>query len=129
MPEPKITKPSAKTEATVRAEERMRFKAIMESPEAQARPKTALRLALYGQTPPEIIREMLADLPAESPFLAAMEREGRTGVISPLGAAIASDDPKSQRLAELKEAANRHNAARGYLTPAEARTRGVDVRV
>lgn len=129
MSEPKTTKPAAKTEATVRAEERMRFKAIMESPEAQARPKTALRLALYGQTPPEIIREMLADLPAESPFLAVMEREGKTGVISPLGAAVASDDPKTARLAEIREAANWHNFTKGYISPQEAKARGLDVRV
>lgn len=129
MSEPKITKPVAKTEATVRAEERMRFKTIMESPEAQARPKSALRLALYGQTPPEIIREMLADLPAESPLLAAMEREGRTGIASPLGASVASNDPKDARLAEIRAAANRHNYAKGYITPEQAMARGVHVRV
>ena len=67
------------------------------------------KLALFTTLPAASVLEMLADLPAEekeaapdaSAFLAAMEREGSTGVSSALGTAPANS-PKEQRLAEIR---------------------------
>jgi len=123
-----------KTEGQVRAEERARLAAILESPVAEARPAVARKFALFTNLPAASVLEMLADLPAEekpradaSAFLAAMEREGSTGVSSALGTAP-TGDAKSQRLAEIKEAGVRHNLSAGYISPSEAAARGLVVR-
>ena len=123
-----------KNEGQVRAEERARLAAILESPVAEARPKVARKLALFTNLPAASVLEMLHDLPSEekpradaSAFLAAMEREGSTGVSSALGTAPANS-PKEQRLAELKETAAHHNLSHGYIAPNVAAARGVTIR-
>lgn len=124
-----------KNEGQVRAEERARLAAILESPVAEARPKVARKLALFTNLPAASVLEMLADLPAEekearhdaSAFLAAMEREGSTGVSSALGTAPANS-PKEQRLAEIREAGVRHSLSAGYISPKEAAARGLVVK-
>jgi hypothetical protein len=123
-----------KTEGMVRAEERARLAAILESPVAASRPAVARKLALYTALPAAAILEMLADLPEEketardaSAFLAAMEREGSTGVSSALGTAPANS-PKEQRLAELQGAARAHNISHGYVSPRAAAAQGVTIK-
>jgi hypothetical protein len=132
MPTENANKP--KTEGMVRAEERSRLAEILESPLAEARPKTARKFALFTNLPAASILEMLADLPAEekpradaNAFLTAMRDEGNTGISSALGTAP-TGDVKSQRAAELKEAAVRHNATQGYISPASAAAQGVTIR-
>ncbi len=123
-----------KTEGMVRAEERARLAAILESPAAASRPAVARKFALFTNLPAASVLEMLADLPEEkesradaSAFLAAMREEGNTGVSSALGAAPANS-PKEQRLAELKQAATHHNHSHGYISPIEAAARGLVVK-
>ncbi len=123
-----------KTEGQVRAEERARLAAILESPAAESRPQVAKKLALYTALPAAAVVEMLADLPEEketradaSAFLAAMEREGSTGVSSALGTAP-TNSPKEQRMAEIKAAGVRHNLEAGYISPSEASARGLVVK-
>jgi hypothetical protein len=122
-----------KTEGMVRAEERARLAAILESPAAASRPAVARKFALFTNLPAASVLEMLADLPEEketradaSAFLAAMEREGSTGVTSALGTAP-TGDAKSQRLAELQSAARAHNVSHGYGSP-RAAVQGVPIR-
>jgi hypothetical protein len=123
-----------KTEGMVRAEERARLAAILESPAAASRPAVARKFALFTNLPAGSILEMLADLPAEekpradaSAFLRQMEIEGSTGVSSALGTAPANS-PKEQRLAEIKEAGVRYNLSAGYISPREAAARGLVVK-
>lgn len=122
------------TAASIRAETHARIAAILESAAAEARPKVARKLALYTALPAAAVLEMLADLPAEekpradaSAFLAAMDREGSTGVTSALGTAP-TGDAKSQRLAELQGAARAHNVSHGYVSPRAAAAQGVTIR-
>lgn len=121
------TTKTPKTEATIRMEERARFRDIMTSDEGRSHPKAALKMALYSNMSPDMIRDMLADMPSESPFLAAMDREGAIGIGSPLGA-LPADDPKQSRMAELAAAATRQSLANGFITPAEAKARGLNVK-
>ncbi len=109
------------------AEERARIAGIMEAPEAKARQKSALKLALYSAMSADMARDFLRDLPAESHLLEAMEREGATGLTSPLGGA-APASPKEQRLAEIRQAGAANNYARGYITAEEAAARGLKIK-
>ena len=122
------------TAASIRAEERARLAAIIESPAAASRPAVAQKLALYTNLSPAAVLELLEGLPEEkeprrdaSAFLAAMEREGSTGVTSALGTAP-TGDAKSQRLAELQSAARAHNLSHGYVSPRAAAAQGVTIR-
>ena len=65
-----------KTEAEIIASERLRVAAIMESPEGQGRPKSALKLALYSDLSAEMAKDLLTGMPVESAFLAAMRAQG-----------------------------------------------------
>jgi hypothetical protein len=123
-----------KTEGQVRAEERARLAAILESPAAASRPAVARKFALFTNLPAASVLEMLADLPEEketradaSHFLEAMNREGSTGVSSALGTAP-TGDAKSQRLDELKRVTTNHNLTHGYIAPGEAAARGLVVK-
>lgn len=123
-----------KTEGQVRAEERARLATILEHPNAEERPKVALKMALYTPLAAEAVIEMLADLPAEkeprhdaSAFLAAMQKEGSTGVASALGSAPVNS-AKERRLAEIRDVVSSYNLAQGYISPQQAAARGVVVR-
>jgi len=123
-----------KTESQVRIEERTRLAAILESREAETRPKVAKALAIDTNLSAERIKEILATLPEEkeprtnaAAFFAMMEKEGHTGVGSALGSAPAND-PKAQRIEEIRQAATAHNLAAGYISPQQAAARGLKVR-
>jgi hypothetical protein len=94
----------APTVNQVLAAERIRIGAIIESPEGLRNPKMAIQLALRTSLDVESSRGLLAQAPADNPFIAAMSREtmdlnalSGDGEISSLGA-----DPKAARAAELK---------------------------
>ena len=57
--------------------ERARIAAIVESPKGKRHPKSALKLALYSGMSADMAKDMLKDLPVESVFVEAMDRERR----------------------------------------------------
>ncbi len=107
--------------------ERARIAAIVESPEGKRHPKSALKLALYSGMSADMAKDMLKDLPVESVFVEAMDREGATGLTSPLGG-VAPGSPKEARLAELRQAGAANNYARGYITAEQAAARGLKIK-
>jgi hypothetical protein len=117
---------ATETKAEIIAAERLRISAIMESDAGKRNPKAALKLALFSDMSAAMIGDMLAGLPVESPFVAAMDREGVIGIHGPIGAAP-SGDAKSTRLQELKRAAASHSIAHGYTTPERQKAKGVDL--
>jgi hypothetical protein len=109
LPKINLTETRAEIEAGVK----MRIAAILESPEGQRHPKSALKFAFYTDMSADMANDMLAGLPVESPFLTAMDREGVIGISAPLGAAM-TNDPKEARKAELQKTAAAFGKARGY---------------
>lgn len=104
--------------AEILADERTRISAILESPEGRANMTTALELALRSDLQADQARAILRTMQPESPFLAAMAREGVIG-IAPAGApveviaATTAEAKKNTRRAELAAAAAATNAAKG----------------
>ena len=130
---PATTPNAPKNEAQIRAEERARLQAILALPESLDRPKLAQRLAIFTNLGPAAVADFMNDLPPEekpradvSAFIAAMREEGSTGISSALGTAP-TGDAKSQRLAEIREAGVRHSLSRGYISPSEAASRGLQI--
>ena len=106
-------------------EDRMRIASILRSPEGTARPKLAVRLACEMGRSLEEAREMLADFPAENPFLEAMSVHGPVGLSSftPSDTIGRPADPKAARLAELSKSVNAFNVSRGFITQEQADAR------
>jgi hypothetical protein len=126
---PKVASPTnSQSIADVRAEERIRMRDVLMSPEAKGRTNLAVKLLVNSPLSANAIIDMLADTPREGAanFFAAMQAEGSIGISSPIGAAT-NDDPKSVRKAELVQEATRHNLVKGYITPDQAKARGVNV--
>lgn len=117
-----------KTESEILAEDRTRILAILESPEGLARPASARKIALVHGMGVEAAREFLRDLPQESAFAAAMDREGPVNIGASMGGPV-SRDPKEARKAELSKAAAAHALGKGYISPEKAASRGVKVSV
>jgi hypothetical protein len=127
---PKIASPNnAQTVADVRAEERIRMRDVLTSPEAKGRTNLAVKLLVNSPLSAAAIVDMLADTPREgaSAFFQAMQAEGSIGISSPIGAATNDPDPRAARLAEIKQVATQHSVAKGYLTPDQAKARGVSI--
>lgn len=103
---------SGETNAAVLAE-RLRVAAIIDSPEGKRNPAMANKLALYSSLDADTARSILADAPAANPYLAAMDKEGPTGINGPAPASF-STDPKAERLEEIKANTAAYNAAKGY---------------
>lgn len=103
--------------AEIVAGERLRIMAILESPEGLSHPATARHFALNTAMTSDQANGALANLPIESPFLEAMEREGPVGVrqSSPgaSGTALPAD-AKEARLLEIKGSIAAYNRGRGY---------------
>jgi hypothetical protein len=126
---PKVTSPTnSQTVSDVRAEERIRMRDVLMSPEATGRQKLAVKLLVNSPLSASAIVDMLADTPRDgaSTFFQAMAQEGSVGITSPIGAAT-NDDPKATRLAEIKQAGTQHALARGYISAEQAKARGVNV--
>ncbi len=103
--------------AEIVAGERLRIMAILESPEGRSHPATARHFALNTGMTSEQANGALANLPIESPFLEAMEREGPVGVRQ--GSPGASGTPmpvsgREARLIEIKANMQAYNRSRGY---------------
>lgn len=112
MRAPKLAAVSGETNAAT-LNERARIAKILESSEGKRNPQMAAKLALYTPLDVETAKSLLASAPAANPYLAAMDREGPTG----LDAAAAPDfanDPRAKRMAEIKDATDHLNQARGY---------------
>jgi hypothetical protein len=127
---PKVASPNnSQTVADVRAEERIRMRDVLMSPEAKGRTNLAVKLLVNSPLSASAIVDMLSDTPREGAanFFARMQDEGTIGINSPIGAATNDADPKAVRLAELKQTAAQHSVAKGYLTPDQAKARGVNV--
>lgn len=92
------------------ASERLRIAAILDSPEGRRNPAMAQKLALGSALDAETARSILAEAPAANPYLAAMDREGPTG----LGAASVDivNDPKTARLKEIEGSMKAFNKSR-----------------
>jgi hypothetical protein len=114
---PKISPHNSQSIADVRAEERIRMRDVLMSPEAKGRTNLAVKLLVNSPLSASAIVDMLADTPREGAanFFAAMAEEGSIGISSPIGAA-SNDDPKAARLAELKQTAAQHAVAHGYVS-------------
>jgi hypothetical protein len=85
-------------------EERLRIASIIESPEGLRNAKLARELALRTPLDPAAARALLAQAPADNPFIEAMSRETMNlGTLNPAGDALGGD-PKAKRLAELEGA-------------------------
>ncbi len=126
---PKVASPNnSQTVADVRAEERIRIRDVLMSPEATGRQNLAVKLLVNSPLSASAIVDMLADTPRDgaSAFFQAMQAEGSIGISSPIGAAT-NDDPKAARLAEIKQAGTQHALARGYISAEQAKARGVNV--
>lgn len=100
---------------------------VLMSPEAKGRTNLAVKLLVNSPLSASAIVDMLSDTPREGAanFFAAMANE-TIGISSPIGAA-SNDDPKQARLAEIKQVATQHSVAKGYLTPDQAKARGVSI--
>jgi hypothetical protein len=126
---PKVASPNnSQSIADVRAEERIRMRDVLTSAEANGRQKLAVKLLVNSPLSAAAIVDMLADTPRDGAhaFFQVMAEEGSIGISSPIGAA-SNDDPKATRLAEIKQVATQHSVAKGYLTPDQAKARGVSV--
>lgn len=126
---PKVASPTnSQTVADVRAEERIRMRDVLMSPEAKGRTNLAVKLLVNSPLSASAIVDMLADTPRDgaSAFFQAMAQEGSVGITSPLGAAT-NDDPKAARIEECKRAGTQHALARGYISAEQANARGVNV--
>lgn len=126
---PKVASPNnSQSIADVRAEERIRMRDVLTSPEAKGRTNLAVKLLVNSPLSASAIVDMLSDTPREGAqaFFQAMAEEGSIGISSPIGAA-SNDDPKATRLAEIKQVATQHSVAKGYLTPDQAKARGVSI--
>ena len=105
--------------AEILADERTRISAILESHEGRANMTTALELALRSDMQPDQARAILKTMPPESPFAAAMAREGVIG-IAPAGAAMealgttTAETAKDARRKELAAAAFAVSASKGF---------------
>ena len=86
-------------------EERRRVAAIVESKEGLRNPKMAHELAFRTSLDPESARRLLAQAPAENPFVEAMAREGLglNAIEATGGEGALGEDPKERRLREIKE--------------------------
>jgi hypothetical protein len=93
------------------ASERLRISSILESPEGQRNPKMAQKLALYSSLDVETAKSILADAPAANPYLAAMDKEGATGISAASSGGL-NTDPKTARLAEIAESVKALNNER-----------------
>ncbi|MBG0801289.1 hypothetical protein IYW40_07315 [Methylocystis sp. H4A] len=126
---PKVASPTnSQTVADVRAEERIRMRDVLMSPEAKGRTNLAVKLLVNSPLSASAIVDMLADTPREGAmnFFAAMAQEGSIGISSPIGAQT-NDDPKAARKAELTKVATQHSAASGYISAEQAKARGVSI--
>jgi hypothetical protein len=96
--------------------ERTRVAAIVESPEGLARPSAARQLALRSSMDAEAAVEFLRTIPADNPYIAAMEKEGAVGISAAAPGASGSflSDPKASRLAEIKGSMAAFNETAGY---------------
>ena len=94
--------------------DRQRVADIMESPEGLLRPKAALQLALRSTMDSVSTIEFLRTLPADNPYLAAMNAEGPIDIGGANVGASMSTDKKAARLAELKGSMSQFNLNRGY---------------
>jgi hypothetical protein len=126
---PKASPNAQQSLADVRAEERIRMRDVLMSPEANGRQKLAVKLLVNSPLSANAIIDMLADTPRDgaSAFFQAMQAEGSIGISSPIGAAI-NDDPKTARVTKLAQEATRHNLVKGYITTDQAKARGVNVK-
>ena len=110
--------PATKAEtADIIAGERLRIMGILESAEGRSHPATARHFALTTNLTAEQANAALANLPVESPFLEAMDREGPVGVRPSTPGATGMpmpEDAKEARLAELKAGMTVFNRAKGY---------------
>jgi hypothetical protein len=126
---PKIASPNnSQTVADVRAEERIRMRDVLTSPEAKGRTNLAVKLLVNSPLSANAIVDMLADTPRDGAanFFAAMQAEGSIGISSPIGAKVHVDS-KAARIAELKQTGASVAFAKGYLTADQAKARGVNV--
>lgn len=83
--------------------DRLRISNILESKEGLRNPKMARELALRMGTDAETARRLLAQAPAENPFVEAMAREGinLNAVEASGGTGALGEDPKERRLREI----------------------------
>lgn len=128
---PKVASPTKSLDEAIcetRAEERFRIADVFASPIANGREQLAVKLITTTPLSAKAILGILADVPkvGAANFFAAMAQEGSIGISSPIGAA-SDDNPKAARLAEIKQVATQHSVAKGYLTPDQAKARGVSV--
>lgn len=111
-------KPRQVFSAEVVMEERARIAAILESPEGKRNPSAAMEFALRSDMKPDQANAILGQLPAANPYLEAMKAEvigimpGST-TAEALGMTT-EGGAKEARLAELQQAANSVNTAKGY---------------
>ncbi len=85
-------------------QERLRIAEIFESKEGLKNPKMARELALRTALDPESARRLLAQAPAENPFVEAMAREGLNlnAVEASGGEGALGEDQKERRIREIK---------------------------
>ena len=103
--------------AEIIAGERLRIMGILESAEGLSHPATARHFALNSALTSEQANAALANLPVESPFLDAMEREGPVGVRPSAPGASGTPmptDAKEVRMVELKGSMTAFNKSKGY---------------
>jgi len=126
------------TESAVRADERARLATILESKEAQARPKSAIKWACFTALPAAAVIEMLAELPEEkesrsrasaTAFLEAMEKEGKVDIAAAIGAApaVGGDADKEARRKRMQAAGAAVGLAHGNISAETAAAKGVKI--
>lgn len=95
--------PRINTNSTILAE-RLRIREIIESKEGLRNPKMAREFALRTSLDQESARRLLAQAPAENPFVEAMAREGinLNAVEASGGEGALGEDPRERRIREIK---------------------------
>lgn len=97
--------------------ERARISAIMESPEGIMRPKAALQLALRSDMVAASAIEFLQSVPADNPYLLAMDREGSIHIGNAVGSSVGPTDKRADRMAEISGSMKHYNQTQGYTKP------------
>ena len=115
MKKPVASAPAPRmSENEIRMDERLRLASILESEEGKKHPKAALKFALHTNMSPAAANDIMSSMPAESPFLDAMAKEGEVNIGTAFGQSAVTGDKKSARKAELAQVAEGYAVGRGY---------------